>query len=96
MKIYDYLEKKMLLPEEQKGCRRKCKGTADLLFIYKMIFREVKMRNKSLAVAWIDCKKAYDMVLHFWIVECSDMVGMSEQIKHFLPVSMNSWRVDWT
>ena len=22
-KIYDYLEKKMLLPEEQKGCRRK-------------------------------------------------------------------------
>ena len=54
------------------------------------------MRNKSLAVAWIDCKKAHDMVLHFWIVECSDMVGMSEQIKHFLPVSMNSWRVDWT
>ena len=24
--IYDYLEKKMLLPEEQNGCRRKCKG----------------------------------------------------------------------
>ena len=25
--IYDYLVKKMLLPEEQKGCKRKCKRT---------------------------------------------------------------------
>ena len=33
--IYDYLEKRMLLPEEQKGCRIKCKGTGDLLFIGK-------------------------------------------------------------
>ena len=39
--IYDYLEKKMLLPEEQKGCRRKSKGTGDLLFIDKMMLREV-------------------------------------------------------
>ena len=28
--IYAYLEKKMLLPEEQKGRRRTCKGTGDL------------------------------------------------------------------
>ena len=54
--IYDYLEKKMLLPEEQKGCKRECKGTGDLLFIDKMILREVRMRNKNLAVAWIDYK----------------------------------------
>ena len=78
--IYDYLEKKMLLSEEQKGCRRKCKGTGDLLFIDKMILREVRMRKKNLAVAWIDYKKAYDMVAHCWIVECLDMVGASEQI----------------
>ena len=35
--IYIYLEKKKLLPEEQKGCRQKCKRTGDLLFIDKMI-----------------------------------------------------------
>ena len=94
--IYDYLEKKMLLPEEQKGCRRKSKGTDDLLFIDKMILREVRMRKKNLAVAWIDYKKAYDMVPHSRIVECLGMVGVSEQIKHFLSESMKAWRVDLT
>ena len=40
----------MLLPEEQKGYRRKCKGTGDPLFIDKIIVREVQMRKKNLAV----------------------------------------------
>ena len=35
--IYDYLEKKMLLPEEQKRCIPKCKGTGDLLFMDEMV-----------------------------------------------------------
>ena len=51
------------------------------------------MRKKNLAVAWIDYKKAYDMVPHSWIVACLDMVGMIEQIKHFLSESMKEWRV---
>ena len=94
--IYDYLEKKMLLPEEQKGYRQKCKGTGDLLFIDKMILWEVRIRKKNLAVAWIDYKKAHDMVPHPWIVKCLGMVGVSEQIKHFLFESMKAWRVDLT
>ena len=41
------------------------------------------MRKKSLAVFRIDCKKAYDMVHHSWIVQCLGMVRVSEQINHF-------------
>ena len=93
--IYDYLEKNMLLPEDQKRCRRKCKGTGDLLFIDKMILREVRMRKKNLVVAWIDYKKAYDMVSHSWIVKCLGMAGVSEEIKIFLSESMKAWRVDF-
>ena len=52
------------------------------------------MRKKNLTIAWIDYKKAYEMVPHSWIVECLDMVGVSEQIKHFLSESMKAWRVD--
>ena len=48
----------MLLPKEQKGCRRKCKGTGDLFFIDKM-------KNTGGAhekeVARINYKKAYNM-----------------------------------
>ena len=54
------------------------------------------MRKKNLAVAWIDYKKADDVVPHFWIVECLAMVGVSEQIKYFLSESMKAWRVDLT
>ena len=36
------------------------------------------------------------MVPHSCIVECLDMIGVSEQIKHFLSESMKAWRVDLT
>ena len=73
-----------------KGCRWKCKGTGDLLFTDKIILREVQMRKKNLGVAWVDYKKAYDMVPHPCIVECFGMVGVSEQIKHCLSESMKA------
>ena len=33
------------------------------------------MREKNLAIAWVDYKKAYDMIPHCWVIECLDMVG---------------------
>ena len=92
--IYDYLEKKTLFPEKQKGCRRKYKGTGDLLFIDKMVLREVRMRKKNLAVTWIYYKKAFDMVPHSWILECLGVVGVNDQIKPSLSQSMKARRVD--
>ena len=43
---------------------------------HKAVIKEVKCRNKNLAMAWIDYKKAYDMVPHSWIIECSDLFGV--------------------
>ena len=43
--VYGFLNTNLLLPQEQKGCRRKSRGMNDLLFIDKMIMREVKMRK---------------------------------------------------
>ena len=43
----------LLLPQEQ-GCSGKSRGTNDLLFIDKMVMREVKMRKQNLSMAWID------------------------------------------
>ena len=68
--IYEYLDSEMILPEEQKGCRRKAIGTHDLLFIDNIILKEVKTRQKNLATAWVDYKKAFDLIPHSWILEC--------------------------
>ena len=54
----------MLLPEEQKWCRKGSRGTNDLLFIDRAVIKEVKSRNNTLAMDWIDNKKAYEMVPH--------------------------------
>ena len=78
--VYGFLDTNLLLPQEQKGCRRKSRGTNDLLFIDKMIMREVKMRKQNLSMVWMDCKKAYDMVPHSWIIDCLEAVGINEKI----------------
>ena len=44
-------------------------------------------------MAWIDHKKAYDMVLHSWIIECLDLFGVAENIKSLLVNSMEKWKV---
>ena len=63
---YGCLDQQKLLPEEQKGCRKKSRGTNDLLYIDRAVIREVKSRNKNLVMPWIDYKKAYNIVPHSW------------------------------
>ena len=72
---------------------KKSRGTNDLLYIDRAVIREVKSRKKNLAMAWIDYKKAYDMVPHSWIVECLDLFGVAENIRTLLVNSMEKWKV---
>ena len=55
--IYAFLENEGMLLEEQKGYRRKLKGTGDQLYIDKILLQEVKCR-KNLPMGWIDYQKA--------------------------------------
>ena len=63
-KVYAHLSEKKVLPDEQKGCRKDSRGTKEQLLIDKPILKHCKKHQRSLAMAWIDYKKAYDMVLH--------------------------------
>ena len=91
--IYAHLDQEKLLPEEEKGCRIGSRGTNDLLYIDRAVIKEVKSRNKNLAMAWIDYKKAYDMVPHSWIIECLDLFGVAGNINSLLVNSMQKWMV---
>ena len=91
--IYAHLDQEKLLPEEQKGCRKVSRGTNDLLYIDMAVIKEVRSRNKNLAIAWIDYKEAYDMVPHSWIIEYLDWFGVAENIKSLLVSSMEKWKV---
>ena len=94
--MYRFLEGNDLLPEEQKGCRRNSKGTADLLFIDKMLLEEVKFRKRNLAMGWIDYCKAYDMLPHSWIIKCLVILGINGKVQNLLQESMMKWKVELT
>ena len=56
--IYNSLISRGLFPEESGGSR----GTGELLYTDQQIFNESKTRRENIDMAWIDNKKAYDMV----------------------------------
>ena len=47
---YGQLDQQKLLPEEKKRCRKRSRGTNDLLYIDRAVIREVKSRKKNLAM----------------------------------------------
>ena len=91
--INAYVDQEKLVPEEQKGCRKGSRRTNDSLYIDRAVIKEVKSKNKNLAMAWRDCKKAYDMVPHSWIIEWLDLFGVVENIKSLFVSSMEKWKV---
>ena len=94
--MYEHLDGKGLLVDEQKGCRRKSRGTKDQLLIDKMVMRSCKRRLCGLGMAWIDYRKAYDLIPHAWLLKCMNMFGVASNMISLLENSMNTWRTDLT
>ena len=92
--VYEYLEMYKLIPVEQKGCRRSSRGTKDQLLIDKIVLNDCKKRHTNLGMAWIDNKKAYDMISHSWILESLGLVQMSENIVEFIRKSIKNWNTN--
>ena len=97
--IYYSLSSCGLFPDEQKGCYKGSRGTAELLYIDQHIPNESKNRRKNLAMTWIDYKKAYDMVPQSWMINCLKMYKISHEIIDFIKKknkNMKNWRVELT
>ena len=95
-KIYDHLQVNNLLPDEQKGCRRKSRGTKDQLLIDKAVLREARAKQRYLSMAWIDYRKAYDMLPHSWILETLELIKVANNIDSLLRGSMKDWKTELT
>ena len=95
-KIYYSLTRRGLFPDELEECCKGFRGTAELLYIDQHILNESNTRRKNLAMAWIDYKKAYDMVPQSWILHYLKMYKISQEVKNFIKQTMKTWRVDRT
>ena len=52
--MYNYLERKKILSEQQKGCKRGICETKYQLLIDKTVLKDYKKRYTNLSMAWID------------------------------------------
>ena len=91
-KIYDHLQSNNLLVDEQKGCRRQSRGTKDQLLIDREVLKEATRKKRFLSMAWIDYKKAYDMLPHSWILETLGLIKVAKNIEELLVRSMSDWK----
>ena len=85
-----------MLPVEQKGCRKRSRGTKDQLLIDKAILEDSEHKHRNLAMAWVDYKKAYDMVPHSWIIKSPKLAQVTQNVIAFLERSIMSWTTDLT
>ena len=92
--IYYSLTNDGLFPDEQKGCCKGSRSTAELLYIDQHILNESKTRWKNLTMAWIDYKKTYDMVPHSWIISSFKMYKISHDVINFIDKTMKTCRVE--
>ena len=60
----------------------------------KAVLKDCKRRSTNLAMAWIDYRKAYDMIPHSWISECIEVFREAENTKKFVENSMNNWKLE--
>lgn len=91
-KINIHVEDNELLTEEQKGCRRNTQGCKEQLIIDGIIAKEAKIKQRNIAIAWLDYQKAFDSVPHSYLIEVLKIYKTSSKITNFLQHCMKTWR----
>ena len=85
--IYNSLTRRRLFPKEQKGRRKGSRGTGELLHIDQHILNESKTRRKRVRPD----KKAYDIVLQCWIINCLTMYKISDEVIDLIKKTIKTW-----
>ena len=64
--------------------------------IDKAVLKDCKKRHTNLSMAWIDNRKAYDLVSHGRVNECMEMFGIAKNLRTFLKKKMQQWGLSLT
>ena len=68
-----HCENNHIMHPTQKGCSHGQQGCVDHLLLTNLVYHQVRRNCRSLSVAWVDYRKAFDSVPHNWILECLNL-----------------------
>ena len=66
--LQDHCEINKIVTTEQAGGMKDVWGCLEQLMINKMILDEVIKHKRSVVMAWLDYRKAFDIVPHEWLL----------------------------
>ena len=88
--MFAHCEQYQLIHPAQKGCSRGQYGCIDHLLLTNSVWHQVHSKYRSLSVAWLDYRKAYDSVPHNWLLECLRLFRfpsvLIDCIEHLVPL----------
>ncbi len=87
-----HVEEMGILPLEQKAIRRGRRGCLDALMFDEALVREARRDRRSLSVAWIDYRKAFDMVPHAWIDAMLKAIRAPKEVRRTVRGLIPKWR----
>lgn len=95
-KINRHLKANNIMAWEQNGCKKKGRGSKELLVIDNLITKQAKKKLKNISMAWIDYRKAFDSVPHSWLLEVLRTYKVNKQVIKLLENLMSTWRTTLT
>ena len=91
-RMHSFLEQTLILPQEQKGCKRNSYGCKEKPLINKMILENCQKSKRDLSTAWIDYSRAFDSVSHEWILSILQLYKISPKVSNVIQSIIAKWK----
>lgn len=69
-----------ILPIEQRALRKRRRVCQDALLVDQMLLDSERHHKQDMAVAWLDFRKAFDLVPHKWLLRVLRAIGTAKSI----------------
>ena len=69
-----------IITQEQAAGKKRLWGCTEQLLVNKAVMSEVKKKRRNLFTIWLDYKKAFDSVLHEWLIYALQLTKLLKQL----------------
>ena len=80
-----------IITPEQAGGKQEVWRTTEQLLINKAIVSDAKQRRRNVITVWLDYKKAFDSILHTWLIKALHYAKLPIQLIKAIETLSQCW-----